>query len=140
MDLNVNKIALVTQDEFNEWYALQNQMREIKEREMELRRKIFAFYFQDAVEGTNKLEMQDGYVLNAKRVINRSVDKGSLVSLTPELQAAGIKVDDLVEWKPSLKISAYRKLTEAQTQLFDQVLVVKDGSPSLEIVAPKGDK
>ena len=140
MDLNVNNVATVTQEEFNEWYALQNQMREIKEREMELRKKIFTFYFRDAVEGTNKLEMQDGYVLNAKRVINRSVDKGSLVTLTPELQAAGIKVDDLVEWKPSLKISAYRKLTEAQTQIFDQVLVVKDGSPSLEIVAPKGDK
>lgn len=140
MDLNVNNIAAVTQEEFNEWYALQNQMREIKEREMELRKKIFAFYFQGAVEGTNKLEMQDGYTLTGKRVINRSVDKGSLVSLTPELQAAGIKVDDLVEWKPSLKISAYRKLSEAQTQLFDQVLVVKDGSPSLEIVAPKGDK
>ena len=140
MDLNVNNVAPVTQDEFNEWYALQNQMREIKEREMELRRKIFAFYFRDAVEGTNKLEMQDGYTLTAKRVINRSVDKGSLVTLTPELQAAGIKVDDLVEWKPSLKLSAYRKLTEAQTQIFDQVLVVKDGSPSLEIVAPKGDK
>lgn len=139
MDLNVNKITPVTQDEFNEWYALQNQMREIKEREMELRKKIFAFYFQDAVEGTNKLEMQDGYVLNGKRVVNRTVDKGLLVTLTPELQAAGVALDEVIEWKPSLKLAAYRKLTEAQTQLFNQVLVVKDGSPSLEIVAPKGN-
>lgn len=137
MSLNSKPFVTVTQEEFNEWYTLKQQMETIKEREAELRKKIFAAYFTEAHEGTNKLELQGGYTLNGKRVISRTIDKGAMVSLTPELQAAGIRLDDIVEWKPSLKLSMYRKLTEEQTKLFDQILVIKDGMPGLEIVAPK---
>ncbi len=137
MSLNSKPLVTVTQEELNEWYNLKQQIEAAKERESELRKKIFAAYFADAHEGTNKLELQGGYVLNGKRVINRTIDKGAMVSLTPELQAAGIRLDDIVEWKPSLKLSVYRKLSEEQTKLFDQILVIKDGMPGLEIVAPK---
>lgn len=137
MSLNSKPLVTVTQEEFNEWYTLKQQMETIKEREAELRKKIFSAYFAEAHEGTNKLELQGGYKLNGKRVISRTIDKGAMVSLTPELQAAGIRLDDIVEWKPSLKLSMYRKLSEEQTKLFDQILVIKDGMPGLEIVAPK---
>ena len=137
MSLNSKPLVTVTQEEFNEWYNLKLKLEAIKEREAELRKKIFAAYFAEAHEGTNKLELQGGCTLNGKRVINRTIDKGAMVSLTPELQAAGIRLDDIVEWKPSLKLSMYRKLSEEQTKLFDQILVIKDGMPGLEIVAPK---
>lgn len=137
MSLNSKPLVTVTQEEFNEWYDLKLKLESLKERESELRKKIFSAYFTEAHEGTNKLELQGGYTLNGKRVINRTIDKGAMVSLTPELQAAGIRLDDIVEWKPSLKLSVYRKLSEEQTKLFDQILVIKDGMPGLEIVAPK---
>ena len=35
------------------------------------------------------------------------------------------------------RIKEYRELTAEQTQLFDQCLIVKPGSPALEIVLPK---
>ena len=127
----------ITQADVEEWYRLQDELRKIKTKEMLLRRKIFEAVFPDPKEGTNSVELGDGYVLKGKHVINRSIDEGSLQAMSKELQEAGINTDELIEWKPSLKTREYRKLTAEQIHLFDQVLIVKDGSPGLEIVQAK---
>jgi len=51
----------------------------------------------------------------------------------------GLELDftKLIVWKPELKLSEYRKLSEAQRQVFDRVLVVKPGSPQVDIKIPK---
>lgn len=140
MDLNVKQKVTVTNEEMNRWFVLQQQMKAIREEEMELRQKIFAAYFENAEEGTNNHTLPDGFILKGKRVVNRSVDKAALNVLAEDLRKADVNVDELIEWKPSLKLSAYRKLNKDQIWVVDQVLVVKDGSPSLEIVAPKDRK
>lgn len=48
----------------------------------------------------------------------------------------GMSPDTLVNWKPSLSVSAYRELTKEQRQMFDECLSIKPGTPSLEIVLP----
>jgi hypothetical protein len=53
------------------------------------------------------------------------------------LHTIGIRADDLVTWKPELKIGAYRELTEEQRLVFDACLEIRDGSPSLSMVEPK---
>lgn len=127
----------ITQADVEEWYRLQDELRKVKTKEMLLRKKIFEACFPDPKEGTNSVELGDGYVLKGKHVINRSIDEGSLQAMSKELQEAGINTDELIEWKPSLKTREYRKLTAEQIHLFDQVLIVKDGSPGLEIVQAK---
>lgn len=127
----------ITQADVEEWYRLQDELRKVKTKEMLLRKKIFEAVFPDPKEGTNSVELGDGYVLKGKHVINRSIDEGSLQAMSKELQEAGINTDELIEWKPSLKTREYRKLTAEQIHLFDQVLIVKDGSPGLEIVQAK---
>lgn len=127
----------ITQADVEEWYRLQDELRKVKTKEMLLRKKIFEAVFPEPKEGTNSVELGDGYVLKGKHVINRTIDEGSLQAMSKELQEAGINTDELIEWKPSLKTREYRKLTAEQIHLFDQVLIVKDGSPGLEIVQAK---
>ena len=130
----------VTQEDLNEWARLQKLLSATKASEMLLRTKIYKGLFKDPVEGTNSVDLAEGWVLKGKRNIDRSIDKGALTTLTEELRQQGIPVDMLIEYKPSLKLAEYRTLTAEQAVLFDQVLVIKDGAPALEIVLPKRRK
>lgn len=140
LDLNIKQREEPSLEMLNKWYVLQQQLREIREQEAELRAKLFTNYFHDPKEGVNNHTLPDGYILKGKRVVTRSIDKGALNASIEGLRAVNIIVDELVDWKPTLKLSAYNKLTPEQQKVFDQILVVKDGAPGLEIVAPKRGK
>lgn len=127
----------VTQADLAEWYKLQEELKKVKAREMLLRTKIFGYFFASPVEGTNSYDLPDGYVLKGKHTINREVDAGTLVALRDKFAESGISADALVQWKPSLKLKEYRELTAEQMHMFDQCLIIKPGSPALEIVLPK---
>jgi hypothetical protein len=135
----------VTQADLAEWYKLQEELKKVKAREMLLRTKIFGYFFPNPKEGTNNFELPDGYMLKGKHTINRDVDPGAFQAMREQFSQAGIHPDTLVQWKPSLKIKEYRKLTAEQLHLFDQCLIVKPGLPDLQIGLPKkraaaGDK
>lgn len=157
----------VTQAELEDWYRLKELLDDTKTKEFALRKKIYAHYFVvrdehgveiQPKEGTNNFELPDGFVLKAQRVINRSVDQGSLAALKEERfqlskkiasgnydeveQArwnllADIPLDDLVRYKPELETREYRKLSDEARNVFDIALVIKDGTPQLDIVKPK---
>lgn len=130
-----------------EWYLLQDELKALKAKEMLLRQKLFKFYFPTPNEGTNSLDLDplmsaegfepDGRVLKGGHVINREIDAASLQVLGPQFSNLGIKVADVVKWKPSLAVGDYRKLTKEQLKFFDQCLIIKPGSPTLEVVLPK---
>jgi hypothetical protein len=138
----------VTQKDLEEWYGLQDQLRRIKAAEILLRGKIFKGLFKNPVEGTNTLPLDGGWVIKAKRVINRDIDEASLQANVMEdpnthmsrLTANGIHPQQLIRWKPELILKAYRLLSEEQVKIFDECLIIKDGSPALEIVLPASAK
>ena len=137
----------VTQADINKWYELQAQLKSIKASEMLLRTKIYKGLFKDPVEGTNTIPLAGGWVMKAKRVIQRDIDVAALTinSANPELgpsrlELAGINVASLVKWKPELVLKNYRELTDEQKLIFNDCLVIKDGSPALEIVLPAKNK
>lgn len=126
----------VSQEDLAEWYRLQEQLKKIKASEMLLRQKIFGAYFPSPQEGTNSAPLAEGWVLKGKHTINREIDPGTLGAMKEQFAEAGIAADSLVQYKPSLVLKEYRTLTEEQRQLFDRALIVKPGSPALEIVLP----
>jgi hypothetical protein len=131
----------VTQEDLNEWAAMSKQLGELKSKEMLLRMKIFNGLFIDPVEGTNSVPLgTEGWVIKAKYPINRKIDVALLTAHAPELRKAGIPVDSVVRTVPELAVSEYRKMPEELQKLFDTVMDVKPGSPSLEIVLPKRAK
>lgn len=126
----------VTQDDLNTWYTLQEDLKRVKSAELLLRQKIFGAYFPAPKEGTNDVPLDGGYVLKGKYSILREVDPGAVRALMDELIATGVRPDELVQYRPSLVLKEYRTLTEEQRHLFDQCLIIKPGSPALEIVLP----
>ena len=130
----------VTQQDMERWYTVQEQLSKLKNEEQLLRQKIFKGMFPDPKEGTNSVDLADGFVLKGKRVINRTVDDAAFKASVEELAKNGIATDQIVKYKPELVTSEYRKLTAEQINLFDTVLIVKDGMPGLEIVKPKRAK
>jgi len=127
----------VTQADLSAWYEMSQELKKLRAKEMVLRKKIFDGAFPDPKEGTNNYELADGYMLKAQYKLDRNVDPGALDALKDKLRENKINPDSLVQYKPSLVIKEYRHLTEEQHKLFDQCLIVKPGSPSLEIVLPK---
>ncbi len=136
-NLNAPPVEEATQEDLNEWYRLAQELDHIKAAEMLLRKKVYATYFKAPAEGTNKTPLTAGWVLKAQCIINRKPDKALLATHKADFEAHGIPVDALIEYKPELKISEYRKLTDEQRKEFDAVLDIKEGSPQLEIVLPK---
>lgn len=134
----------VTQADLAEWYKLQEDLKRIKASEMLLRTKIYKAFFKDPVEGTNTLPLDAGWVMKAKRTIQRDVDLAALqanMKLDDKTQQSalsshGIHVEQLIKWVPELVLKEYRKLPAEQLAIFNECLVIKDGSPSLEIVLP----
>ena len=104
---------------------------------MALRRKIFGAYFIDPKEGANKVALANGWSLTGTYKIARKVDPGLLQAAAENLREHGINVDMVINWKPELVTSVYRKLTAEQIHLIDQCLEIKEGSPELKLIGPK---
>lgn len=120
-----------------EWYTAAEQMEVLKKREAILRVKLFKAFFPTPVEGTNSYELPDGFMMKGIHVINRSVDQAVLTTLATEFAKQQINIAELIKWKPELVKSIYNTLSAEQKQLFDQALVIKEGTPQLDIVMPK---
>lgn len=127
----------VSEQDLATWYAMQDQLSKLKIAEMLLRQKIFKAYFTAPTEGVNSAPLANGWVIKGTYKIDRKIDMALLTAFTPALRENGINPDHLIKYEPSLVTKEYRQLTAEQEKLFDQVLIVKPGAPSLEIVMPK---
>lgn len=127
----------VTEADLHTWFNLNQELTRLKNAEQLLRMKIFKGKFPNPREGTNNFLMPDGYVLKGKHNINRTVEEAAFKGSIEELAKNGIPTDTIVKFKPELVTSVYRELTEEQRNLFDTVLIIKDGMPGLEISKPK---
>ena len=147
---DITEETAVTPAELSKWYLLKKQLAEVKTAESLMRSRIAKFFFPTPDEGTNTHPLKDGTGANLKMVhtIDRKVDEGELEALKVALAAAADNAEDnlhgleldfdkLIVWKPELKIAEYRKLSEAQREVFERVLVVKPGMPQLDITIPK---
>lgn len=127
----------VTMEDMIKWSEMVQQLKTLRTAEMLLRKKITIHYFPLAIEGTQSVKLNAGYKLRLTLPYDRSFDMGALAAGREMFQENGINVDSLMRTKYELKKKEYNTLTEEQRNLFDQALIIKPGSPTLEIVAPK---
>lgn len=131
------------------WYELQEELRALQVREILLRKKIFEKLFPNPSEGANSLEIDEedvehiglpaGTVVKSDYTFSYKVDDAALDGHKKAFAAAKIKTDELIDWKPELRLTPYRKLNAKQKKLFDEVIEAKPpGSPAkFEIKVPK---
>lgn len=120
------------------WYQMREQLSKLKTAESLLRKRLFGHFFPTPTEGTNNYTLPDGFVLKAKHTIIRDIDEPAFLALKPKFEENGINADVLVRRKPELCVTPYRELTAEQMHLFDQCLIIKPGSPQMEIAKPAG--
>lgn len=143
--------------------ALQKELAKIKEQELELRTAVAMILLRDPAappkkDGVNNIPLGNGYVAKVGVKVNynlRSYDEktevvdavdGIASRMAQISNEGGFIADRLFKWSVDISVSEYKKLeADAETQplhnrmlaLVNLVLEKKEGTPTLEIKAPK---
>lgn len=122
----------------DEWNRVNEQLAELKSREADLRKQLLEICFPEVQEGSgNKLELTDGFIVQATGKINRSLDEEQFLASKNQLAKDGFDVEALTKTKVSLNESNFKKLKDEQKHIFAQFVTEKPGSSSVKIVKPK---
>lgn len=119
------------------WNNVAKKLAPLIAEEKELRKALFSKYFTAPREGTNAITLGFGKELKAKYPINRKINEEALDAasvnklITPEL------LHEVIKYKPSLSVGAYKDLTDDQKKLFADIITEEPGTPALEIFTPK---
>lgn len=132
------------QELLNAWYNSLTAARAAKltiENEQALRKQVIETFFPNPNEGANHILVGVGWKLSLTYKIDRKLDEAALTSVREKLiELYEINPDTLIEMKPSLKTTEYKALkalnAEAGT-LFENALIIKPGSHTLEFTPPK---
>ena len=128
-----------------QWEAAKKALEVAKETEMTLREQIAKMAFPNPTEGTQHLELDDGwsiklvYKMNYSLADNERVD-AALTRISNLGQEGKFIAERLVSWKPALSLSEYRELDPQYKGVIDEVLTIKPAAPTLEIKPPKAAK
>lgn len=130
-------LGKVDQSDLAQWFTLKKRIEADKKSETLLRTKIFRFFFPTPKEGSNKAFNDEllgaNFRITATLPVTRDIDEGAFDALKPKFAEAGIDLNKLIKYKPEVSIRQYRVLSQEQRALFDQCLVIKDGSPQMKI-------
>lgn len=118
-----------------QWYAVNEQLKDLKKQERELRDAIIRHYFAGAEVGSHNIGMPQGWKLTGTIKLSRTVDAAALDalsdSLSPEVYTS------VFDFKPFLVAKAYSRLSDDQRHLVDQCLIIKEAAPTLKLTPPK---
>lgn len=148
------------------WYQKSQQLAQLKEEEANLRLKVVKYYFPNGLkEGTQKADLPEGWKLSVVGSINRKIDVEAQPAISAELKEKyDVDLGDFIKYKPELDLPSYRELVtvvnhfkdipdtapqetrdekakrEGILSLVHQAMIVSDGSPQVQLVAPKKAK
>lgn len=136
------------------WNDKKQALTYAKNEEMEMRRYIVDRAFPTPREGTNTLELGQGYQLKAEVKFSFNLANNDVVEATlNEIEKVGNEgkfiADRLVSWTPNFLLIEYRALQAAEEssndakqilRLIDKMLTVNDAAPTLKIKEPKVKK
>lgn len=123
------------------WWQQQQQLAKLRALEILKRKEMVAYYFVDPRQGTNRLDVGGGFDLKLDVPFKPKVDEAMFKAVkTADFTALGIDKATLFPLKPTLSVTAYRKLNDKQRAFIDQMLDVGDNTPQLHIVARSQDE
>lgn len=124
-----------------EWDDLKAQVETVAkpliEKERALRQLVADAMFDEPTEGTNYTPLEGGWKLKLVYKLDRKIDEAMLATVKEQLAAMNVSLDRVVKYKPEVILKEYRELTAEQMNVFDQAIVIKPGTPALEMVPPK---
>lgn len=121
------------------WEKTVNQIARLQKKEKEMRAAIVEAYFADREEGTNTFPLEGDLALKCGQSISRKINMDEFEILQQEQAKAGrntpkIPLEILVNFKPSISVTAYRQLNPAQKSYFDRCITSTESLPTLALV------
>jgi hypothetical protein len=144
--LTEEELATKRQETLTLWYAALKEAEVAKlivANEQLIRKSVAAIFFLEPEEGTNTYDLEQGWKLKLTHRINRKVDEAVLDSVKVQLKELNINMDTLVSYSPKLETKTYKGLKKVNpdaAKVFEQALIIKDESPTLELLPPKASK
>ncbi len=119
------------------WHEIKAQAAKLNEQEKELRIEIFQLAFPNPEEGSkyNKLDLEDGYMLQGDYKINRRIDEAALGEVQKQMDP--VMFNRAFRFKPELNKSGFKDLTEEQRAIASIAIIATPGTPALDIVQKK---
>lgn len=120
----------------NEFYELQKQLKEIKEKEKKLRLYLLETVFASSpLEGT-ETRFKDDIKIKASFKLNYKLDIESYDAVKSLLTE---EEKECIVWKPAIHLPSYRKLNDDDRVTLDECVVVTEALPSLKIEYVEAD-
>jgi len=128
------------------WLAAKQNLEAAKEAEMALRNAVvFASKLFDPTKdkGTQRVQIGNGWEAKAVKSLTYKIEnkKGeafvALAKLSELGESSARIAQNLFSFDANLRTTEYEKLNADEKVLIDQILTIKPGTPSLELVAPK---
>lgn len=131
----------VTEQDLIDWYNTKRELASLQAKERAMRDRIADFFVPKNVrqEGTNKAIFGNTQI-KVTQPYTRDIDPAVYANVTKELYDLGVDTAELVNFKPTLSVSKYRKLEGAALAVFNQCVTTKPGSVQLELSEAKPGK
>ena len=97
-----------------------------------------AFYNNDKIKGTEKLDLGNDYYLKCKKAYSLKLDKNKIEETLLQMDAS--VVEGLIKYEPKLSETAYSKLPDDQKAIIDQIITLTPSLPTFELVVPKEEE
>lgn len=122
----------ITRDQMiMEWHASQEMLRELKEREMNLRKQLVdCDMFTAEKEGTQNYELGNSYKLKAVIKKNYALVKDEEVLNSTLTELEDYIVADVIKWTPNFDENLFKVLTAAEQSIVRKA--IKSWSASLD--------
>ena len=114
---------------YQQWLDATNELKSAKDKELELRNLICEEILAQKLEGATTVHVP-GFKVTATAKLNRSVDREVLEAIWDGLPD---EEKECIDYKPSLKLTAYKKIEIGGGKLLEAV-TVKPAQATLKIV------
>lgn len=152
--LNINERDAMTNEQYiakrddllARWEKASTQLQKFKTEEMELRNEFVKFACDSNKKtGTENIDLSNGYKAKVVKKINYNVNQENVNLALDQIENIGgeagkLIAERLIKWKAELSKTEYDLLDPKYKLIIDQVITTSDGTPSLEIIAPKSKK
>lgn len=134
------------------WETAKDALKVAQDAEMKARKYCTAFLLagEAPTGGTQRASLGNGteavfkqpikysFVKNQAGKLDKVAIEKALSKIEEEGEVGALIAERIVNWKPELSLTEYKKLTPGHKKIIDKVIVTsQDGAPTLEIVEEK---
>lgn len=119
----------------DEWYEAKQNAEQWAQKEVALRKQIFAEAFPSPDVGTNKVKLPHGMALIGTYRMNYRIDQAALEESRSLIPAETLEA--VINYRPEIRDGKFRALSDEEQLLFAPFVTITPGTPGLEIKSAK---